>query len=57
MGTDAVASVSKKTVHSKAIKHVANKLKDGVVNSANYVANTAKDDANDVAQWFKHIHW
>jgi glycine betaine/choline ABC-type transport system substrate-binding protein len=57
MGTDAVASVSKKTVHSKAIKHVANKLKDGVVNSANYVANTSKDDANDVAQWFKHIHW
>jgi len=57
LSTDAVAAVSKKAVHSKSIKHVANKLKDGVVDSANFVANTAKQDANDVAQWFTHIHW
>ena len=42
MGTDAVASASKTAVHSKAVKHVA---------------NTIADEANDVAHWFKHIHW
>jgi len=57
MGTDAVAAVSKKAVHSKGVRHVANKLKDGVVDGANFVANTAKQDANDVAQFFTHIHW
>jgi len=57
MGTDAVASVSKKAVHSKGVRHVANKLKDGVVDGANTIANTAKDDANIVSNWFTHIHW
>ena len=46
MGTDAVASVSKKAIHSKAVKHVANSI-----------ANETKKDANKVAHWFKHIHW
>ena len=57
MGTDAVASVSKKAVHSKPIKHIANKLKDGVVDGANTIANETKKDANKVAHWFKHIHF
>ena len=57
MGTDAVAAVSKKAVKSKGVRHVANKLKHGVVDGANTIANTAKDDANEVAHWFKHIHW
>jgi len=46
MGTDAVAAVSKKAIHSKVVKHVANSI-----------ANETKKDANKVAHWFKHIHW
>ena len=46
MGTDAVASVSKKAIHSKSVKHVANSI-----------ANETKKDANKVAHWFSHIHW
>ena len=57
MGTDAVASVSKAAVKSKEVRHVANKLKDGVVEGANTLANTTEDAANDVAQFFTHIHW
>ena len=57
MGTDAVAAVSKKAIKSKPIKHIANKLKDGVVKGANTLANTAKDDANIVSNWFTHLHW
>jgi len=57
MGTDAVASVSKKAVKSKEVRHVANKLKDGVVDGANTIANTAVYAANDVAKFFTHIHW
>jgi len=57
MGTDAVAAVSKKAVHSKGVRHVANKLKDGVVDGANTIAHTAKDDANIVSNWVTHIHW
>jgi hypothetical protein len=53
MGTDAVAGASKHAIHSKAIKHVANSIKGGVIDSANTVA----DEANDVAHWFKHLHW
>jgi hypothetical protein len=53
MGTDAVAAVSKKAVKSKPIKHIANALKGATIDSANTIA----DDANDVAHWFKHIHW
>jgi len=53
MGTDAVASVSKKAVHSKEVRHVANALKGATIDSANTIA----DDANDVAHWFKHLHW
>jgi len=57
MGTDAVASVSKKTVKSKPIKHVANAIKGATLDSANTIANTTEDAANDVAQFFTHIHW
>ena len=46
MGTDAVAAVSKKAIHSKGIKHVANEMSTGV-----------KKDANKVAHFFKHLHW
>ena len=53
MGTDAVASVSKKAVKSKEVKHVANAIKGATIDSVNTIAN----DANDVAHWFKHIHW
>ena len=42
LSTDAVASVSKKAIHSKPIKHIANKLKDGVVDGANTIANETK---------------
>ena len=56
MGTDAVAAVSKKAVHSKEVRHVANAIKGGVIDSANSVANTAKQDANIVSNWFTHIH-
>jgi len=57
MGTDAVASVSKKAVKSKPIKHIANAIKGATLDSANTIANTTEDAANDVAHWFKHIHW
>jgi len=57
LSTEAIASVSKKAVHSKGVAHIANKLKDGVVKEANTIANTAKDDANIVSNWFTHIHW
>jgi len=57
MGTDAVAAVSKKAVHSKGVRHIANKIKGGVIKGANTLADTAKDDANEVAHWFKRIHW
>jgi hypothetical protein len=57
MGTDAVAAVSKKAVKSKANKHVANAIKGGVIDSANSVANTAEDGANEIAKFFTHIHW
>jgi len=57
MGTDAVAAVSKKAIKSKTIIHVANKLKDGVVDGANTLADTAKDGANIVSNWFTHLHW
>ena len=57
MGTDAVAAVSKKAVKSKGVRHVANKLKDGVVDGANTLPDTAKDDANIVSNWFTHLHW
>ena len=57
MGTDAVASVSKKAVHSKEVKHVANAIKGATIDSANTIANTTKKAANDVAQFFTHIHW
>ena len=57
MGTDAVASVSKKAVHSKEVKHVANAIKGATIDSANTIANTTENAANDVAQFFTHIHW
>ena len=57
MGTDAVASVSKKAVHSKGVRHVANKLANTAEDAANTLAYTAKDDANIVSNWFTHIHW
>jgi len=57
MGTDAVAAVSKKAIKSKGVRHVANKLKDGVVDGANTLPDTAKDDANIVSNWFTHLHW
>jgi hypothetical protein len=53
MGTDAVAAVSKKAVHSKAIKHISNSIKGGVVKEANVVSK----DANKVVHFFKHLHW
>ena len=57
MGTDAVASVSKKAVKSKPIKHVANAIKGATIDSVNTIANTTEKAANDVAQFFTHIHW
>jgi hypothetical protein len=39
MGTDAVAAVSEKAMNSQGVKHVAYKIKGGVVKGANAVAN------------------